>query len=80
MVARQSSSPSCWCFAADVNKAAGGRDREVKLYLEGRVTDSVTDEVLMVGISELRGEDLENAKTKLEAKQLNHGMRQLEAP
>ena len=53
---------------------ASGRAQQVQLFLEGRVTDSVTKEVQAVSTRELTGEDLKNAKSKLEAKQLNQGM------
>jgi hypothetical protein len=53
---------------------ARGREQQVKLFLEGRVTDSVTGEVQAVSTRELTGEDLKNAKSKLEAKQLNQGI------
>lgn len=56
------------------SEASGGREQQVKLFLEGRVTDSNTDEVQAVSIRELTSEDLEDAKAKLEAKQLNQGM------
>ena len=61
-------------IAVGTQKASGARDQRVKLFLEGRVTDSITDEVLAVSIRELTGEDLEDANAKLEAKQLNQGM------
>ena len=57
-----------------VASESGGREQQVKLLLEGRVTDSVTKEVQAVSTRELSGEDLKNAKSKLEAKQLNQGM------
>ena len=53
---------------------AGGREQQVKLYLEGRVTDSITKKVQAASTRELTGEDLKDAKSKLEAKQLNQGM------
>ena len=61
-------------IASGVTAAAGGRDQEVNLYLESRITDSQTKKVLAVAVRQIRGEDLENAKTKLEAKQLNKGL------
>ncbi len=61
-------------IAAGANTAAGGRDQAVRLFLESRMVDSVSGEVMMVGIREIRGEDLENVKTKLEAQQLNQGL------
>ena len=61
-------------IAVGTQKASGNRDQRVKLFLEGKVTDSTTDEVLAVSIRELTGEDLEDANSKLEAKQLNQGM------
>ena len=61
-------------IAAGTQKAAGARSQRVKLFLEGRATDSITDEVLAVSVRELTGEDLEDAKAKLEVQRLNPGM------
>jgi len=60
--------------AASINTAAGGRDQEVKLYIEMQVVDAQSNEVLAVGVREILGEDLETAKSKLEASQLNEGL------
>ncbi|MCM2679594.1 DUF3313 domain-containing protein [Echinimonas agarilytica] len=60
--------------AAGVNSAAGGRDQEVKLFLETKLTDSVSGDVLAVGVREISGEDLENVKEKLQAQHLNQGL------
>jgi len=59
---------------AEASKAAGFRDQSVKLFLEGKVTDTATNEVLAVGVREIKGEDLENAKSKLQANELNKGL------
>ena len=61
-------------IAAGVNTAAGGRDQEVKLFLEGRFVYSVTNEVHAVGIRRISVEDLENVKARLQADQLNEGL------
>ncbi len=61
-------------IAAGVNTAAGGRDQEVKLFLEGRFVDSVTNEVHAVGIRRISVEDLANVKARLQADQLNEGL------
>lgn len=60
--------------AATINTAAGGRDQEVKLYIEMQVVDAQSNEVLAVAVREISGEDLETAKDKLEADQLNEGL------
>lgn len=60
--------------AAGVSTVTGIRDQEVKLFIEGKVTDSMTHEVLAAGIREIAGEELENAREKLQAQQLNEGL------
>jgi len=60
--------------AATVNTAIGGRDQEVKLYIEMQVVDAVSNEVLAAAVREISGSDLETAKSKLEANQLNEGL------
>ena len=62
-------------IAAGVNTARGGRDQEVKLYLEGRLVDSATNRVMAIGIRQINGEDLENANAMLQAQQLNKGFK-----
>jgi hypothetical protein len=62
-------------IVSGVSYALGARDQEVNLYLETRITDSVTHKVLAVGVRQISGEDLENAKTRLEANQLNEGLK-----
>ena len=59
--------------AATINTATGGRDQEVRLYIEMQVVDAQSNEVLAVAVREISGEDLETAKAKLEADQLNEG-------
>ena len=39
-----------------------------------QAVDAVSDQVLMVGVREISGEDLKNITSKLEANQLNEGM------
>ena len=58
-----------------MNTARGGRDQEVKLYLEGRLVDSATNRVMAIGIRQINGEDLENANAMLQAQQLNKGFK-----
>jgi hypothetical protein len=53
-----------------VSTAVGERDQSVKLFLESKVTDSASGEVLAATVSELSGEDLENVKSNLEAQKL----------
>lgn len=60
--------------AASVSTASGIRDQQVKLYLEGKVTDSVTGKLLAVSVREIPGEALAGAKSKLEIQQLNKGL------
>jgi len=60
--------------AATINTAAGGRDQEVKLYIEMQVVDAVSNVVLAAAVREISGNDLETAKSKLEANQLNEGL------
>ena len=62
-------------IAAGINTAAGGRDQEVNLFLEGRIVDSATNKVLVVGIRQIRGEDLENADTELQINRLDKGLK-----
>ena len=57
-------------LAAGVSTAVGARDQSVKLFLESKVTDSASGEVLAATVSELSGEDLENVKSNLEAQNL----------
>ena len=59
---------------AGASKVTGIRDQDVKVFLEGKVTDSVTNEVLAAGVREISGEELENAREKLQAEQLNEGL------
>jgi len=53
---------------------AGGRDQQVQLHLETKVTDSVTGEVIAAAYREISGDDLENAKTELQANNLSKGL------
>jgi len=53
---------------------AGGRDQQVQLHFETRVTDSVSGEVLAAAYREISGDDLENAKTELQANNLSKGL------
>ena len=62
-------------IAAGANTAAGGRDQEVNLFIEGRILDSATNKVLGVGIRQVRGEDLENANTELQIDRLDKGLK-----
>ena len=62
-------------ITAGVNTAAGGRDQEVNLFIEGRIVDSATNKVLGVGIRQVRGEDLENADTELQINRLDKGLK-----
>lgn len=62
-------------IAASVNTAAGGRDQQVRLFIEMQAVDAVSNEVLAVGVREISGDDLENVKSKLEAQQLNKGLK-----
>ena len=57
-------------IAAGVSTAVGERDQSVKLFLESKVTDSASGEVLAATVSELSGEDLENVKSNLQAQNL----------
>lgn len=61
-------------LVASVTKQTGHRDQMVKLYLESRVTDSFTNEVVALGLREIRGEDLSDADTQLKAEHLNTGL------
>ncbi|RJG18391.1 DUF3313 domain-containing protein [Alcanivorax profundi] len=51
--------------AVELTKVAGIRDQEIRLYLETRVTDTYTGELMGAGIRELTGENLNNARQKL---------------
>ncbi|BFM14768.1 DUF3313 domain-containing protein [Maricurvus nonylphenolicus] len=62
-------------IAAGASKAAGARDQQVRLFMEGRVVDTETGVVQAVGIREIKGDDLENVKAKLQAQQLNQGFK-----
>lgn len=63
-------------LAAGATKAAGARDQQVRLFMEGRMVDSETGIVQAVGIREIKGDDLENVKEKLQAQQLNRGFKE----
>lgn len=62
---------------AGTSKATGSRDQMVRLSLETRVTDSFTGELLMLGVREIAGDDLENADSILRANTLNSGLKAL---
>lgn len=62
-------------IVAGASTAAGGRDQEVNLFVEGRIVDSATNKVLGVGIRQIRGEDLENANTELQVDRLDKGLK-----
>jgi hypothetical protein len=53
---------------------AGGTDQQLKLYLETKVSDSVSGELLAAAYREISGDDLENAKTALQSDNLNKGL------
>lgn len=61
-------------IVSGVSYATGTRDQEVNIYLESIFVDSVSNEVLAVSVRQISGEDLEDAKTRLEAKHLNKGL------
>lgn len=63
-------------IAAGASKAAGGRDQQVRLFMEGRLVDTQSGVVQAVGIREIKGDDLENVKAKLQAQQLNRGFKE----
>lgn len=56
------------------SEATGSRTQEVRIYLESKVVDSQSGELLAAGVREITGPDLDNAREQLEAKQLNKGL------
>ncbi len=61
-------------LVASVVKETGHRDQAVKLFLESRVTDSFTNEIVALSLREIRGEDLSDTRTQLKAEHLNAGL------
>lgn len=56
--------PVALVYAA-ANNAAGGRDSETAIYIEGEITDSQSGEVLAQIVRKDAGPDLENTETQL---------------
>ena len=53
---------------------AGVREQSVSLYLEGRLTDVSTNEVILAGVRKITGEELAGVKSQLETNKLNKGL------
>lgn len=52
----------------------GSRDREVRVFIEGRMSDSVTGEMVGAGIREIQGENLKGKKDQLELEDMRENL------